>query len=285
MSQLSCANCWHNPLQYDLIGDEIGYCVWHRVVLRRPEATTCGRLLRKDFTLPEAEAVQQRHADQFDRGDVSTLHPEARRHLPVWVSTDTSALQADAVRAAVVDYGALGTKIESLTQLNTRAEPPRPDSVRAEIAMLSLARGYVRNCVREKGHWTSGVHLAWWLGKRLLLPPKIDLRDLRRSTELAVSRERLERLLDLAGWSVLMLRLLFLDDLARHEAADVTISTRFLAPLLDLPEHYALKPGRPSLKGLLGWMKQSAAPAFQKALPRSRYDALARELHRPSDAA
>ena len=178
MSLLSCDNCWHNPLQYDLLGDEVGYCVRHRVVLRKPEATTCGRLLRKDLGLARANAVQQRHAEQFPRGEVSTLQREAKRHLPIWTSHDTSALQADDIRAAVVDYGERDTKIESLAQLNALAKPTGPDSVRAEIAVLSLGRGYVRTCVQRDGHWTSGLHLAWWLGRRLAEPPRIDLRDL-----------------------------------------------------------------------------------------------------------
>ncbi len=77
-----------------------------------------GRLLRKDLGLARANAVQQRHAEQFPRGEVSTLQREAKRHLPIWTSHDTSALQVDDIRAAVVDYGERDTKIESLAQLN-----------------------------------------------------------------------------------------------------------------------------------------------------------------------
>lgn len=285
MSLLSCDNCWHNPLQYDLLGDEVGYCVRHRVVLRKPEATTCGRLLRKDLGLARANAVQQRHAEQFPRGEVSTLQREAKRHLPLWTSHDTSALQADDIRAAVVDYGERDTKIESLAQLNALAKPTGPDSVRAEIAVLSLGRGYVRTCVQRDGHWTSGLHLAWWLGRRLTEPPRIDLRDLRRESHLAASKERLDRLLELAGWSILMLRLLFLDDLAQHEANDPTARVHHLGPLRDLPQRAALATGALSLSKLQRWMLRTAKPAFEAALPPARYDALAKALHRPRDAA
>jgi hypothetical protein len=285
MSLLSCANCWHNPLQYDLVGDEVGYCVRHRMVLRKPEATTCGKLLRKDLSLSRANAVQQRHADQFPCDRVVTLHAEAKRHLPVWTSQDASALEADDVRAAVVDYGERDTKIESLAQLNALAQPRGQDSLRAEIAVLALGRGYVRNCVQRGGKWTSGVHLAWWLGRRLTHAPRIDVGDLRREGQLASSGERLDRLLELAGWSVLMLRLLFLDDLAQHEANDPSQRTHDLASLRDLPQRAALATKVLSLTKLQRWMQREAKPAFEAALPHARYDTLAKALHRTPDAA
>lgn len=79
---LSCVNCSFNPLLADGIGTGDGYCATHRVVLHQPRSLTCGSLLRKDLTLPDAEREQKLHARTFSPDQVSTLRDakaDARR--------------------------------------------------------------------------------------------------------------------------------------------------------------------------------------------------------------
>ncbi len=274
MSLLSCANCWYNPLQYDLIGDEVGYCVEHRKVLRRPDESTCGRLLRKDLGWSRSLAVNQRHRQEFSDAEVVPLRAATRRRLPVLAEDDAGPLNGDVVREHVVEYGLLGAKIESLARLETVHDP------RGEVAFLSLSRGYVNRCVQRDGRWTSGLHLLWWLRRRLMVLPEVDVRHLRRVALREHSEERLSHLLALATWSVTILRLTLLDDIAGHEARDTPPGKRILEPLRDVLEAAAAATRDPSPQRLQSWIVRTAVPAFDKALPRQRYQELASQLHR-----
>lgn len=274
---LSCANCWYNPLQYDLLGDEVGFCVEHRKVLRAPEVTTCGRLMRKDVEYTRAVAVNQRHRTLFSPDAVVPIAKDSRIRLPILVEDDSSGLEGDPVREQVIDYGLLGAKIESLAALHTNANP------RAEIAFLSLGRAYVNRCVQRGGRWTSGLHMLWWVRKRLATAPVIDVRDLRKSVQYAHSSERLDHLIDLAGWSIAILRLTFLDDVAGHALREGKKSD--LHPLEHLLEDAALATKEPSQTKLLRWIERVAIPRFDRALPLARYRELATKLHADEDAA
>ncbi len=70
-----------------------------------------------------------------------------------YIESDGRILESDPVSDVVAEYGEFDTKIESISQLR------RIDGIRAEVAMLSLGRGYVRRCVARGGQWTSGLHM------------------------------------------------------------------------------------------------------------------------------
>lgn len=267
MLALSCVNCAFNALQYDNVGTPVGYCAEHRRVLNTPSLITCGRLLRKDLMLRSAEREQALHEHVFTPAGISAL---ATRKLVNGAHTSTApadlaALHHDPVSAAVTQYGQLGSKIESLAQLS--AMP----GARAEIALTSLGRTYVRRCLQRGGAWTSGLHMFWWVKERIAEEPDIQVRDLRESRALSLSRQ-----LDLARWSVVMLRLTFLSDIAEHAA-----STRdTVRKARHLPEQAALATQDLSFHKLLRWVRTDGRKLLDEALPQRAYDRWSEKLHR-----
>ena len=122
------------------------------------------------------------------------------------------ALRSDCVAKAVMDYGRLDTKIESLAQLSML------DGARADIALMSLGRTYVRRCTSRGGEWTSGLHLFWWIRARLTTEPTVAVTDIRVETALSLSRQ-----IDLAKWAVLMLRLTVIADIGNYAKSHQTL--------------------------------------------------------------
>jgi hypothetical protein len=267
-SLISCANCWYNPLQAGSLGSAFGYCVRHRVILRRPDETTCSLLTRKDLLLPSAQAEQQTHSELF--GPETTLKVVSTREAAdsaLYQHETAGVLNGDRVVNLVAEYGDLDTKVESLAQLRATRGP------RAEVAMLSLARGYTSRCVFRDGTWTSGLHLVWWTRTKLEEDPtpSITLEDLR--FQLPVS---LKRQLELVQWSLAMLRLSFISDIGYHAQPQKDS----VGSLASLAEDAAAATGAVSLRKLLPWIKKTALPRFDKVLGYPRYQKLARELHR-----
>jgi hypothetical protein len=272
MQMLSCANCWYNPLQHDTIGLSVGYCVEHHVVLRRSDETTCGRQRRKDLSLPAVRAAHDGHRSQVKSDGVYKM--KRQRTLVVVepateaeIEVDARDLQADTVGKVVSEYGELNAKIESLSQL--RQIP----GIRADIALFSLGRAYVNRCVDRGGSWTSGVHLLWWAGERLAVEPDVRPTDVRMQAPVT-----LERQIELATWSVLILRLTFIADVAEHAAAT---NGSPVATLRNLAERAAEETGNGiKAKPLLRWSARVARRALYEALPEDEYRRLAIALHK-----
>jgi hypothetical protein len=259
---LSCSNCWFNGLQYGPLGLSAGYCAEHRVVLRQADWTTCPRHMRKDLAFDSAVKANRAHRLAYRADRVQFVLPGGGSPTE-FTSPEPSALRADPVGDAVADFGELDSKIESLAQLN------RIPGARAEIAILSLGRGYVRRCVERKGHWTSGLHLLVWTRKRMTSVPAVSIADFRLQTAAPMDRQA-----ELAQWSIMMLRLCFISDVARHARSDD------VSRLAHLQEEAAEATVVPSVKRLMKWARSRGVAAFDRALPQKRYVALARDLHR-----
>lgn len=270
MLLISCVNCCYNGLQYDTIGMAVGYCTEHKRVLRTPSNLTCGRLFRKDLPFPSAEQQQQRHEAQFSPNAILQLRRKtpANGELTGSGKSDLRPLQSDSVALAVTSFGRLDTKIESLAQLS------QLQGVRADIALLSLSRTYVRRCRHRGGEWTSGLHLLWWTRDRLTQEPVVQISDIRVETALP-----LERQLDLARWSILMLRLTLLSDFGHH-AQGTTHAVRNLASLV---EQAAEAVPELSFRRLFAWVSKKGPRLLDRALPEAEYERLSIELHRERD--
>ncbi len=270
-SLISCANCWYNPLQAGSLGSTFGYCVRHRVILRRPDETTCAWLTRKDLLLPSAQAEQQIHQRLFGPDtNLKVITTREAAGSALYQQENAGVLNGDRVVNLVTEYGDLDTKVESLAQLRATRGP------RAELAMLSLARGYTGRCVSRDGTWTAGLHLVWWTRNKLEEDPSplITLEELR--LQLPVS---LKRQIELVQWSLVMLRLSFISDIGYHALPHKDP----VGSLASLAEDAAAAIGTVSLRKLRPWIKKTALPRFDEVLGFARYKKLARELHRDPD--
>lgn len=266
MKLYACQNCWFNGLQYGDIGTAHGYCVRHRKILNMPDRTTCGLHLRKDLTLGRAEETAKVHEKHY-AGDVVSRIAENKAYDSDVSSEpdDLSLLKEDAVADAVTDYGEIGSTIESLAQLKVMP------GARAELAMLSLGRSYVNNCVaRNGGTWKSGLHLYWWSRRRLTDIPEIRLADLRNAGATPLARQS-----ELSAWSLIMLRLTFIEDMTIYAERQGDP----FGKVSSLTEQAALALDSFNLRKLIKWLKAVAGPQLDKQLPRDRYYTLAKELH------
>ncbi|MFY2562456.1 hypothetical protein ACN469_32980 [Corallococcus terminator] len=271
MLPLSCANCCFNGLQHDTIGTSFGYCVEHRKILRFAEELTCGRQFRKDLPFVSSEREHEQHSKLYSRARVAFLRersvsPEAAG----FIERDAAPLRTDAVGDAVADYGLLGAKIESLARLK------QLQGVRAEIAMLSMGRSYVRRCIERNGSWTSGIHILWWTRRRLTQEPEITINDIR--VELAIP---LPRQIEIAQWAVLMLRLIFISDIGHH--AKTANPRNSIGNLSSLAEEAAAETTNITPHALITWLKRKGLKRFDDALPEHTYIRIAKELHRNDD--
>jgi hypothetical protein len=261
----SCQNCWFNGLQYGALGLPVGYCSRHRKILNFPDGTTCGLHLRKDLAVLRAKEVSEIHSRHYSADFVSRIDDGGCHEKDLSDDgKDINLLKKDSVADAVTDYGELGSTIESLAQL--KAMP----GARAELAMLSLGRGYVSNCMSRNGKWTSGLHLYWWSKQRLTEIPEIKVEDLR-----SVGATHLSRQSDLTAWSLIMLRLTFIEDVTiyANQQGDS------LGRVQSLTEQAALALDNFNLRALSKWLKSQVAPQLDARLSSTRYAQLANELH------
>jgi hypothetical protein len=264
----ACSNCCFNSLQYGSFGLSAGYCVEHRVVLRRADETTCGRHLRKDLLLESAEAMNQVHSTLFDGSVVRFLRTKASAMNGAQaVDESTALLETDTIGEAVSDYGMLDSKNESLARLRSIPGP------RAELAVLSLGRTYVRRCKQRGGPWTSGLGLLWWARKRLDEQPGVSMSDLRRQSATSLDRQA-----ELVAWSLVMLRLTFIADVGWLAPIEDDVSG-----LSSIAEKAAEASDTPDLAVLLDWIRADGLTYFDRCLPKQRVKALRAELHREAD--
>lgn len=265
MLLLSCVNCCFNALQHDHVGTTVGYCVEHRKLLNTPSRLTCGRHFRKDVLFETAERESGIHRSRFSEKHVANLFDRTPANGSTTSArpSDIGLVRRDAVGNLVADYGRLATKIVSLAQLRML------EGGRAEIALLALGRSYVRRCVSRGGLWSSGVHIAWWTRQKLGTEPDFTIKDLRVEAPIPARRQ-----LELARWSTIMLRLVFLSDLGFHAKT----ARHRMRGLASLPEEAAAATGSLSPTKLLKWVRRNALPRFNWALSEASYAKLCDEL-------
>jgi hypothetical protein len=268
MNLQSCQNCWFNGLQYGALGLSVGYCVRHRKVLGAPDDTTCGLHLRKDLPLGRARQVGDVHVHKkhYPVHEIVMVRDKGPTFDTVSDDPkDIKTLISDPVGATAYEYGALGSKIESLAVLRNTA------GARAEVALASLGRGYVANCVARNGRWTSGIHLYWWTKLRLIEEPIILASDLRSTDGIKLSRQ-----VALTAWSVVMLRLTLIDDIAEHAASQGHNFGRARGLLSKAAEDVQDF----NFRSLRKWLLSTALPILDHRLPYKAYVQLANELHK-----
>jgi hypothetical protein len=221
--------------------------------------------------LPAPDAIRERaaHREVFSESDIVTLRRKARANggYTSGSSADLAQLATTPVGVAVVEYGVVGTKISSISQLRFL------EGFAAELALMSLARVYVNRCIENNGNWTSGLHLIWWTRGRLLESPRVGLTDLRTESSAPLARQ-----VELAQWSLIMMRLLLISDVASYAEKTDRISR-----LSALAERAAEKSGALSVKKLLQWIKRDGERAFDDALSEKRYKEMAAALHKKGD--
>jgi hypothetical protein len=268
MTPLSCTNCCFNGLQQGDLGLAVGHCVRHDVVLQNADHTTCRFHFRKDLTAPTAESASLHHQRHFSGGRVQRISDGRDVHDdPVYVSPSLELLKGDAVAEISRDYNLLDeTKIGSLARLSDLS------GVRAELALYNLGRTYIRRCAhdeRSRGGWTSALHVLRWTQEKLASPPKIGVSDL-RNVACGVSHERR---VELAEWSIYMLRLTLLSDIGTY-AAKTNAPERALMGLID---DAALAAGTNPRK-LGRWMRGAGQAAVRHIFPAERERALINEI-------
>jgi hypothetical protein len=263
---ISCVNCAFNGLQYDTLGTSVGYCAEHRRILLTPTELTCGRLFRKDLPLATATTEQQRHESRYSPSAIWLLRTGklANGSHSLDSRSEQNILRSDRVATAVMAYGYLNTKIESLAQLAVL------DGARADIALLSLGRSYVRRCTSRGGGWTSGLHLFWWIRTRLTTEPTVTVTDIRVETALPLSRQ-----IELAKWALLMLRLTVIADIGSYAKSHQT-----MCRVSDLAERAAAETGDLSFGKLHKWIQRAGRTAVDKALTEDEYESLSVQLHK-----
>jgi hypothetical protein len=260
---LSCLNCCHNPLQLGPLGTSFGYCTRHRLVLNNAEATTCGHHLRKDLLFDSAARERATHRKAYPEGTVVLVTRPGTSAGPDLARKANGHLPDDGVVEQVRSYGDLGSRIATMAALH------QIPGARAESAMLSLSRGYFRNCLAMGGTWTSGIHLLFWTLRRLDQDPPIAATDVRGP--LAGS---LEHTVALARWSLVALRLAFVGDVAQAALAEGDQTGR----LTSLPGKAMAATAGGDADGLLHWLKASR-PRWSLALSNRRYRQINEEIH------
>lgn len=269
MNVLSCQNCWFNGLQYGALGLPVGYCIRHRKILNFADRTTCGMQIRKDLSLNRANEVAIAHSKVFIESKIVRWIDSTEISSDVSSSTkDLAVLQRDKVGEAVTSYGSLNSKIESLSQLGMI------HTARSDVAMTSLARAYVSNCIAQGGRWTSGLHLYWWTKKRLADIPKIEAEDLR-----FVGSTQLARQIELTSWSVMMFRLSFVDDVIQYAKKDGDE----IAKVGELLNRAATAVSIFNVRKLGAWIRKDIIPELETRLDRTQYEKMANELHKENE--
>jgi hypothetical protein len=180
---------------------------------------------------------------------------------------DLDDLSTDPVALAAREYGKFESKIASIAQL--RFLP----GIRPELAMMSLGRAYVNRCVQNNGPWTSGIHLIWWTRRRLREVPDVKVEDLRVETPVPLSRQ-----VELARWSIMMMRLILISDVASYASKHERV-----ARLASFAEQAAASTGELSPGRLEKWIRRTGEDLFDAALPQRKYEEIAADLHKEPD--
>ncbi|MBS4051747.1 MAG: hypothetical protein KGZ69_11150 [Methylomonas sp.] len=225
--------------------------------------------MRKDLSLKRAQQVSLIHEAKYSKSVIVQIYTseEANREVSS-AKKDVDSLRGDSVGELVCDYGQLGSKIESLAQLKTLK------GARAEVAMMSLARGYVNNCANRNSNWTSGLHLYWWTKKQLPEIPEISVGDIRTTNGIQLARQ-----VDLTAWSIVMLRLTLIDDVIQYAAScddPLGEANGLLQKAAEAVQIF-------NLQKLSKWLRTNALPTLDRMLSYDRYVELSNQLHKDTN--
>jgi hypothetical protein len=170
----------------------------------------------------------------------------------------------------VYDYGD-DVKVASIANLHGQ------DTVRAEIAMLSLSRAYVHQCM-QNGAWTSGIHILQWTKNRIKKEKhfnheiRLGLTD--RYKSLPISSERQE---DIEKWSLLLFRLTFISDVGFHAVTsgqDPSMEALAQVPNTAMED----TDGNVKYATLKRWVHRKGLEIIERHFSDARYKALRQEL-------
>ncbi len=280
MNLHSCANCLHNGLQYDSIGSRLGYCTLHQFVLRKSDHLTCGQQRRKDLLQISADRAAKRQCELFPAYEIVRVDGERLNGSEAeYLSKDRSLLQ-ETVSATVAEY-------RRYARIATFAQLRRTPGARADLALASLGRVYVKNCMTLDQKWTTGINLFWWVRERCENETEPDLRyehDIRYEMPCAPERQ-----LGLAKGSLLMLRLSFLSDVGTYamqspqreedDALVVREASERVATLSSLADDAAEATGT-EWQQVRDWLRDVGLKRIDAALPRADYEAIQTVVHR-----
>src|SRR5262249_49795507 len=110
-----------------------------------------------------------------------------------------------------------------------------------------------------------------WIRGRLSSEPAIGVQDIRVETAVPIARQ-----IELAQWSIVMLRLTVLSDIGSY-ATEEGHAVRALA---ELAERAAAETGELSLRRLSRWVRTTGMEQVRRALPEDEYERMSSELHR-----
>lgn len=260
----SCQNCWFNGLQYGAVGLPYGYCARHKAILNSADDTTCGQHVRKDLSFGRAKEVSIIHSSYYDVDRIVRIVGGENFAKDVsFRLQDELILRQDDVADAVIDFGVLDTTISSLAQLKPM------HTARSVIALTSLGRAYVRNCRARGGSWTSGINLYWWNVSRLDQIPFLPADDIRYAGAVSPARQT-----QFAIWSVMMLRLSFIEDIV--EAANLEKDELGLE--VGIVDRAASGVQDFDAKKLGFWIRRELLPALKTRLSYERYRSIMVDL-------
>jgi hypothetical protein len=175
----------------------------------------------------------------------------------------------------VVDEAVAYARYERERKIASLAAFRRVPGIRADLALASLGRAYVSWCWERDRRWTSGLHVLWWSISRLAEIPSDPGPTELHETDSGVP---LGRLVSIAKWTVMVLRLYLVSDIGRN-AQRADDEAGILAELTD-EALAATAPG--DAAGLAKWLRGKSA-RVTRALPEKRYEELASALRRRRD--
>ena len=221
--------------------------------------------MRKDLLRASAHEERALHQLHYRLDRVSlVVAPNVDAEKARFVEKPNGMFERDVVLDEVLSYAQYDTNISTMAALR------RVEGMRAEIAMLSLSRGYLANCYDNKGPWFAGLHLAFWTLQRLDADPVFA------ASELHGPMRSVSEAMAVAKWRVLAFRLYLLCDVSDETRAQKGRDpiTRFTA-LAD----EALSAGSPTRPDKVLAKLRSTRTRWMQALSRDRYTRLRRAVH------
>lgn len=187
----SCRNCIHNAAQTLLIGNGIGFCLFHKSILRDSSRTTCKYLSRKDMPSFVVDEGVKEHAYEFAMFssivDMPTMAPVERANYSekhAWLNRSFDALTQNLAHSYKIKP--TWVFVESLAGGS--------DGRRA-LAHSSLVRRYMANCRT----WRSSYRFILALVQELPRTPHFEPEDMIPEAESDIVQE--------AVWDVFFTRI------------------------------------------------------------------------------
>jgi len=199
----SCRNCVHNSSQSLTIGQGTGYCLKHDSIIRRPDATTCKYLHRKDLPRFVVDEGIREHAAEF-AGFSGLVDMDGNRPIERVAYSER----------AVWEHGGFDPVVHSLAQyyktspgwVFVQAFSGGLDG-RRSLTHAGLVRRYMDRC----GTWSSSYRLVLALVQEIAVEPQFEERAL-----VGANGESFEDLRVEALWDVVFARISGLQEYGFH---------------------------------------------------------------------